>query len=356
MPVSGSVTLASTTQLVSEQLLQAAATRNLSVLEAAAAVIQRLPKAAGTGIFNRCTASSPDGIVNQINWQGESPLMVACKSGCPRCVGFLLEMGADLLQRGGQENWNPMHFAAAHGRLPVLHLLLGNAAIIQTVSGPRAAVHVLLRNRAWVYRYIDSPSAKGLTPLHLATLSGNPACIQALACTGASLVARSSASTLSDAGVLPAGSTPLHIAAQHGDVGIVGTLLQAQAHAARTRGQSQMMTGQLTGSRRDGRITVDPRAVANEHGQLPSCMALLGSARGLHGILNPSMPIDRACELATDLQRGGALRKALLGWLEKFNPGRPTDTATEPPAGMQCRELGVQQAQVEASNPLSQGV
>ncbi|KAK9817429.1 hypothetical protein WJX74_002387 [Apatococcus lobatus] len=133
-------------------LHHAAATRNLSVLEAAAAVIQRLPKAAGTGIFNRCTASSPDGIVNQINWQGESPLMVACKSGCPRCVGFLLEMGADLLQRGGQENWNPMHFAAAHGRLPVLHLLLGNAAIIQTVSGPRAAVHVLLRNRAWVYR------------------------------------------------------------------------------------------------------------------------------------------------------------------------------------------------------------
>lgn len=65
-----------------------------------------------------------------------------------------------------------------------------------------------------------------MTPLHLATVAGNQACVQALENAGASMVVRSSAAFVLDAGILPAGSTPMHIAAQRGDAIIVHNLLQ----------------------------------------------------------------------------------------------------------------------------------
>ncbi|KAK9867877.1 hypothetical protein WJX84_008161 [Apatococcus fuscideae] len=127
------------------------------------------------------------------------------------------------------------------------------AGTMRTSSCQRAAARVIVCGRASVYRYIDSPSANGMTPLHLATLASNPACIRALTDAGASMTARSSALLVSDAGVFPAGSTPLHIAAQHDDRASVRILLQAQLARIRMRGPSLMISGPPTGSRQDGR-------------------------------------------------------------------------------------------------------
>ena len=57
---------------------------------------------------------------------------------------------------------------------------------------------------AHAHRSMDSPSAMGMAPLQLATRASNPACVPALPDAGARLEPRSSAPTLSDAGVLPA--------------------------------------------------------------------------------------------------------------------------------------------------------
>ena len=75
-------------------------------------------------------------------------------------------------------------------------------------------------------RHIDSPSFSGLTPLHLAVMAGSQACVEALSYAGASMLLRSNAPIMSDAGILPAGSTPLHAAVQHGDIAIIYSLLQ----------------------------------------------------------------------------------------------------------------------------------
>ncbi|KAK9849240.1 hypothetical protein WJX84_003286 [Apatococcus fuscideae] len=312
----------------------AAAARNLPLLRAAASIIQCLPGTSRGGIFKRCTSACSCDVVNQPNQQAQTPLMVACMSGCPGCVGLLLELGSDVLQRGGPNHWNALHYAAAFGRLDVLHLLLGSAGTTRTISGPRAAAQVIIRGQDSVYRYIDSPSADGMTPLHLAALASSSACVRALTHTGASLTARSSALVVSDAGVLPAGSTPLHIAAQYDDRAIVQILLQAQLARVRMRGLSLTISSPPTGSRQDGQNRTDPRTITNRLDQLPYHLAWHHCPQETQRALNPHLPIDTASELADGWQEGTAVRKQLLQWLEGFNPQKCRAIALERAAGL----------------------
>ncbi|KAK9834571.1 hypothetical protein WJX74_005006 [Apatococcus lobatus] len=296
----------------------AAAAGNLTLLQTAAAAMRSRPDAFGTATTQRCVFGSSSSIVDQPNCQGQTPLKLACMSGCPRCVRFLLDMGADMFQRGGTEHWNAMHHAAASGKIQALNILLDSTAIMQNIGGPRAAVHEFLHCHHGSHsRHIDSPSSNGMTPLHLAMMAGSQSCAQALLRAGASMYVRSSAPIMSNAGILPAGSTPLHIAAQHGDTANIHRLLQAQQAFVEMRERSQIIR-RLTGSR----YTIDARAIANCCNQLPYHTVPSYCAPEILRALNPEVPSAQAFGIADELIQGDARRQQLLKWLEDLeHPG-----------------------------------
>ncbi|NDP49583.1 MAG: ankyrin repeat domain-containing protein [Sulfuriferula multivorans] len=91
------------------------------------------------------------------NRQDESPLMLASLKGYPEICLQLIARGADVNKPG----WAPLHYAATHGHLAVLTLLLDN------------------------YAYIDAASPNGTTPLMMASHYGTPAAVKLLLDAGA---------------------------------------------------------------------------------------------------------------------------------------------------------------------------
>lgn len=89
--------------------------------------------------------------------QDESPLMLASLQGLAAVCQQLIEKGADVNKPG----WAPLHYAATHGHLAVMTLLLDNDA------------------------YIDAASPNGTTPLMMAAHYGTPSAVQLLLEAGA---------------------------------------------------------------------------------------------------------------------------------------------------------------------------
>lgn len=87
----------------------------------------------------------------------ESPLMVAALQGLFDICQQLIIRGADVNKPG----WAPLHYAATHGHLNVMNLLLDNHA------------------------YIDAASPNGTTPLMMAAHYGTPAAVKLLLEAGA---------------------------------------------------------------------------------------------------------------------------------------------------------------------------
>ena len=91
------------------------------------------------------------------NLHDESPLMLASLQGMTAICQQLILKGADVNKPG----WAPLHYAATHGHLEVISLLLENDA------------------------YIDAASPNGTTPLMMAAQYGTPAAVQLLLEAGA---------------------------------------------------------------------------------------------------------------------------------------------------------------------------
>lgn len=89
--------------------------------------------------------------------QDESPLMLASLNGLAEVCQHLIARGADVNKPG----WAPLHYAATHGHLAVMTLLLDNDA------------------------YIDAASPNGTTPLMMAAHYGTPAAVKLLLEAGA---------------------------------------------------------------------------------------------------------------------------------------------------------------------------
>lgn len=89
--------------------------------------------------------------------QDESPLMIAALKGFTELCGKLIAAGADINKPG----WAPLHYAATHGHLEVMRLLLENHA------------------------YIDAASPNGTTPLMMAAHYGTPAAVKLMLEAGA---------------------------------------------------------------------------------------------------------------------------------------------------------------------------
>ena len=89
--------------------------------------------------------------------QDESPLMLASLKGLVQICQQLIEKGADVNKPG----WAPLHYAATHGHLAVMTLLLEKHA------------------------YIDAASPNGSTPLMMAAHYGTPSAVKLLLEAGA---------------------------------------------------------------------------------------------------------------------------------------------------------------------------
>lgn len=89
--------------------------------------------------------------------QDESPLMLASLKGLTELCQQLIARGADVNKPG----WAPLHYAATHGHVAVMTLLLDNHA------------------------YIDAASPNGTTPLMMASNYGTPSAVKLLLEAGA---------------------------------------------------------------------------------------------------------------------------------------------------------------------------
>ena len=89
--------------------------------------------------------------------QDESALMLAALQGLTELCEQLIAKGADVNKPG----WTPLHYAATHGHLAVMNLLLEHDA------------------------YIDAESPNGSTPLMMAAQYGTPAALKLLLEAGA---------------------------------------------------------------------------------------------------------------------------------------------------------------------------
>lgn len=99
----------------------------------------------------------PSTKVETRNRQDESPLMLAALKGLTDVCQQLISKGANVNKPG----WTPLHYAATHGHLAVIDLLLEKHA------------------------YIDAASPNGSTPLMLAASYGTPAAVKLLLESGA---------------------------------------------------------------------------------------------------------------------------------------------------------------------------
>jgi ankyrin repeat protein len=91
------------------------------------------------------------------NRQDESPLMIAALKGMTDAVSQLLDKGADVNKPG----WTALHYAATHGHLQIMNLLLEQHA------------------------YVDAESPNGTTPLMMAAMYGTPSAVKLLLEAGA---------------------------------------------------------------------------------------------------------------------------------------------------------------------------
>lgn len=98
----------------------------------------------------------------QVEWrtpQDESPLMMAALKGHTALARKLIARGADVNKPG----WAPLHYAATHGHLDIMAMLLEEHA------------------------FIDAQSPNGTTPLMMAAHYGTPAAVKLLLEAGADI-------------------------------------------------------------------------------------------------------------------------------------------------------------------------
>lgn len=97
-------------------------------------------------------AKHPKTLVNTINNQGETPLMLAAISNQLELAKVLIERGADVNKPG----WTPLHYASTRGHRQMMRLLLDNDA------------------------YIDAETDNGTTPLMMAAYYASPLAVKLL--------------------------------------------------------------------------------------------------------------------------------------------------------------------------------
>ena len=163
--------------------------------------------------------------VNAVSYAGYAPLCYAAENGSEEIIGMLLGAGAST--GGPCGDGEPLHSAIWSGHVAAVELLLAAGADVDATrygisplhmaTGDVALVDLLLSAGAHVDAKDTDGSAYGRTPLHFAALDSVEA-VEMLLARGADANAEDTE-----------GSTPLHLAADEGQVAAIETLLAAGA-------------------------------------------------------------------------------------------------------------------------------
>ena len=115
----------------------------------------------------------------------------------------------------------------------VVHPVLLYAILARSLQGGDTTLQhrgpEVRRAHACTCRYVDSRAENGLTALHMAAALGDLACVKILLGAGASMMVRTVDLDMQSSMQFPAGSTPLHLAAQRGQIAILQAMLQVRA-------------------------------------------------------------------------------------------------------------------------------
>ena len=146
------------------------------------------------------------------------------------CVTYLLSKGADVMATNPKGE-TCLHIAAKNGHSSCVVRLL-NSRINTPGAATRLADLVFAEGLDEV-KYVDLHNLAGMTALHVATLNGSAATVQAVIASGASVDAQITGSNLTP--WLSRGSTALHIAAARGFHAVVDVLLASQTPESGTQ-------------------------------------------------------------------------------------------------------------------------
>ena len=143
---------------------------------------------------------------------------------------YLLSKGADVMATNPKGE-TCLHIAAKNGHSSCVVRLL-NSRINTPGAATRLADLVFAEGLDEV-KYVDLHNLAGMTALHVATLNGSAATVQAVIASGASVDAQITGSNLTP--WLSRGSTALHIAAARGFHAVVDVLLASQSPESGTQ-------------------------------------------------------------------------------------------------------------------------
>ena len=168
---------------------------------------------------------------------GRTPLYLSSYAGKPDCVSLLLEQGAMVTRPASGCGLTPVHCAASQGHVECLRLLLDNTEdsgapdtpattvlaasplMMAAYPGHKQCVELLIRYGASV-RSVDT---SGRSALVWSVVSGQEDCVRVMIEAGADPRSRDSR-----------GRTAAHVAAAHGQVIVLGTLLGTDSSSLST--------------------------------------------------------------------------------------------------------------------------
>jgi ankyrin repeat protein len=164
-----------------------------------------------------------------------TPLFIAAANGHAKLCGVLMEAGATIEARNGQQH-TPLHAAAQEGHIQVCRILIEAGAAVearnkyQSTPLHRAAISGhdhLCRMLIEAGATLDARNGQQHTPLHVAALKGHAEACRVLMKAGAAVDARTDIQ-----------NTPLHLAASGGYTEVCRILTVAKAAVdARNGGQ-----------------------------------------------------------------------------------------------------------------------
>ncbi|KAG6509215.1 E3 ubiquitin-protein ligase XBAT33-like [Zingiber officinale] len=142
---------------------------------------------------------------NSRSFNGRTPLMEACRSGCWEAVQALLVFDCDVSKGSYWNGRTALHYAAEGGHAACIRLLVAG---FLSAGGDEAKLD----------GFVNQAASSGVTALHLAALSGNADCVRLLLDLHAAVSAEALCLSSPAAASIGAGSTPLHYAASTGNL------------------------------------------------------------------------------------------------------------------------------------------